>query len=195
MNIMKSSHILSTFLLSFTLTCTSSSFAIDDDNAMLNHIYHHFNKAFNTLDPQEMLFIYTQDASYISNNQNKKILLGRKEILEQYRAFFKKINDKKANIDVDFRIIQRHVEGKSATDIGYYLIRYYPDSGDEEPISEFAGKFVGVSKKYPNGHWYLVVETNNKADTAFYYNAKPQPNLYYGRQFTPINSEPTTTYE
>ena len=162
---------------------------------MLNHIYHHFNKAFDTLDPQEMFFIYTQDASYISDNQNKEIVLGREKILEQYRTFFKKINDKQANIEVDFRIIQRHVQGKSATDIGYYLIRYYPYSGDEEPISEFAGKFVGVAKKYPNGHWYLVVETNNKADTAFYYNAKPQPNLYYGRQFSPINSELINTHD
>ncbi|MCL1124250.1 YybH family protein [Shewanella surugensis] len=155
---------------------------------MLNHIYDHFNKAFATLDPQEMLFIYTQDASYISDNQSKEILLGRNDIIAQYRAFFKKINDKQANIEVDFRILQRHIEGSSATDIGYYLIRYYPHVDDGEPMSEFAGKFVGVSKKSPNGHWYLVVETNNKANTAFYYDAKPQPNLYYGRQFPPISS-------
>ncbi len=162
---------------------------------MINHIYHHFNKAFNTLDPQEMFFIYAQDASYVSNNQNKEILLGRKDIIDQYRTFFAKINDRKANIDVDFRIVKRHIEGKSATDIGYYLIRYYPYSDDGEPISEFAGKFVGVSKKYPNGHWYLVVETNNKADTDFYYDAKPQPNLYYGRQFPPINSGLVNTHD
>ncbi|WP_299008395.1 DUF4440 domain-containing protein [uncultured Shewanella sp.] len=192
---MKSSNLFSIFLVSLFLIFTSFSYANNDDNVMLNHIYHHFNKAFDALDTQKMLFIYAQDASYISDNQNKEILLGREKILEQYRAFFKKINDKQANIEVDFRIIQRYIQDKSATDIGYYLIRYYPYSGDEEPMSEFAGKFVNVAKKYPNGHWYLVVETNNKADTAFYYNAKPQPNLYYGRQFSPIDSEPTNTHD
>lgn len=189
------SRILLTVLLSLSFTLNASSFAADNDNAMLNNIYHHFNKAFETLNAQEMLFIYTQNASYISDNQSKEIILGRHDIITQYRTFFKKINEKKANIDVDFRILKRHIEGSSATDIGYYLIRYYPHADDEEPISEFAGKFVGVSKKSANGHWYLVVETNNKADTAFYYNAKPQPNLYYGRQFPPISTGLINTHD
>ena len=193
---MKSSNILTVFLLSISLIFSTSSIAINNDNnAMINQIYYHFNKAFETLNSQEMLFIYTQNAAYISDNESKEIILGRHDIITQYRTFFKKISAKKANVDVDFRILKRHIEGSSATDIGYYLIRYYPHADDEEPISEFAGKFVGVAKKSADGHWYLVLETNNKANTAFYYNAKPQPNLYYGRQFPPISTGLINTHD
>ncbi|ABZ76507.1 conserved hypothetical protein [Shewanella halifaxensis HAW-EB4] len=161
--------------------------AVADDNEALNAVYGHFSEAFNELDATIMKSIYSEDACYIPEGQDKEITLGRDKIVALYQTFFGKIKHKNARIEVDFRVIERNIEGTSATDIGYYLIRFHPPIDNGEPTSEFAGKFVGVSKKKSDGKWYLTVDTNNRAEASFYYNAKPSPNLYYGRQFPALS--------
>ncbi|WP_299809479.1 nuclear transport factor 2 family protein [uncultured Shewanella sp.] len=161
--------------------------AFADDNDSLNAVYNHFSEAFNELDASIMKSIYSEDACYIPEGQDEEITLGRDKIVALYEAFFGKIKHKNAKIEVDFRVIERNIVGKSATDIGYYLIRFHPPVDNGEPSSEFAGKFVGVSKKKSDGKWYLTVDTNNRAEASFYYNAKPSPNLYYGRQFPALS--------
>ncbi|WP_275660484.1 nuclear transport factor 2 family protein [Shewanella sp. Isolate13] len=168
--------------------------AFANDNDALNAVYSHFSAAFNELDANIMKSIYSEDACYIPEGQDEEITLGRDNIVALYETFFGKIKHKNAKIEVDFRVIERNIEGNSATDIGYYLIRFHPPVDDGEPTSEFAGKFVGVSKKKRDGKWYLTVDTNNRAEASFYYNAKPSPNLYYGRQFPALsqNALPNT---
>ncbi|GIU33159.1 nuclear transport factor 2 family protein [Shewanella schlegeliana] len=161
--------------------------AFANDNDALNAVYSHFSAAFNELDANIMKSIYSEDACYIPEGQDEEITLGRDNIVALYETFFGKIKHKNARIEVDFRVIERNIEGNSATDIGYYLIRFHPPVDDGEPSSEFAGKFVGVSKKKSDGKWYLTVDTNNRAEASFYYNAKPSPNLYYGRQFPALS--------
>ena len=145
--------------------------ALADDNDALNAVYGHFSNAFNELDATIMESIYSEDACYIPESQDQEITLGRDNIVALYETFFGKIKHKNAKIEVDFRVIERNIEGSSATDVGYYLIRFHPPIDNEEPSSEFAGKFVGVSKKKSDGKWYLTVDTNNRAEAAFYYNA------------------------
>lgn len=168
------------------LTLFQPAFAVGEDNTAINSLYTQFSQAFNELDANIVENIYAEDACYIPENQSKEITMGRDNIIDLYKAFFGKIKHKEARIEVDFRVIERQMEANNATDIGYYLIRFHPAAEAEEPISEFAGKFVNVSKKNDDGNWYLTVDTNNRSETPFYYNAKPSPNLYYGRQFTQL---------
>ncbi|MEC4725249.1 nuclear transport factor 2 family protein [Shewanella sp. D64] len=181
--------------IKFTNTCIiiffsilSSASASSEDNVALNQFYTQFTQAFETLDAQKVKNIYAEDACYIPESQSKEITMGRDNIIKVYHDFFGKIKHKEAQIEVDFRVLDRQVENNNATDIGYYLIRFHPSLDAEEPISEFAGKFVIVSKKKKDGKWYLTVDTNNRSEPSFYYDAKPIPNLYYGHHFSPLTT-------
>lgn len=165
------------------------TFAQKNDNDALNKFYKQFSVAFEQLDATVIKDIYAENACYIPEQQNKEITMGRDNIVELYDHFFGKIKRKNAQIEVDFRVIERQLEKQQATDVGYYLIRFYPPKETEEPVSEFAGKFVIVSKKKPDGKWYLTVDTNNRSEPSFYFNAKPLPNLYYGRQFSSLSEQ------
>ncbi|WP_434086810.1 YybH family protein [Shewanella psychrotolerans] len=156
----------------------------NSDDKALNQFYTQFSTAFEQLDAEVIEELYAENACYIPEQQSQEITIGRENIGALYKAFFGKIKHKNAQIEVDFRVVERQMEGQSATDIGYYLIRFYPPKETEEPMSEFAGKFVTVSKKKADGKWYLTVDTNNRSEPSFYFSAKPSPNLYYGRQFT-----------
>ncbi|AQS36310.1 hypothetical protein Sps_01128 [Shewanella psychrophila] len=163
--------------------------AESEDNKAINQLYTQFALAFNQLDAAIVENIYAEDACYVPENQSKGITMGRENIIAVYKKFFGKIKHKEARIEVDFRVVERQMESHNATDVGYYLIRFHPSEDAEEPISEFAGKFVNVSKKNADGKWYLTVDTNNRSETPFYYNAKPSPDLYYGRHFSPLTAE------
>lgn len=158
----------------------------DKDQAALNRVYVMFNRAFNELDSAPLEDIYAEDATYIPEQQSLAIVQGRENVLKLYQKFFDRISHKQARIDVDFRVVQRQAHGKSATDIGYYLVRFHPPKDTEEPMSEFAGKIVIVSHKDKKGNWLVDVDTSNRAEPEHYFNAKPQPNLYYGEQFAPV---------
>lgn len=163
--------------------CAKQDTAISADDKALNQTYTEFMTAFNTLDYHVIENLYAADASYIPEGQEKQIINGGENIAALYQSFFSKIQRKKAFIDVDFRVIKRKIDGKNATDIGYYLVRFQPPKETEEPVSEFAGKFVIVYHKTKNGQWQLAIDSNNRAEPRFYFEAKPTPNLYYGRQF------------
>ncbi|GIU02363.1 hypothetical protein TUM4630_33790 [Shewanella algidipiscicola] len=188
-------NILMKFLTSLILICSALCCAsaiaqqTDGDNEALNQFYRQFSSAFAQLDATVIADLYAEDASYIPEQQSKAITIGRENIISLYQRFFGKIKHKNAQIEVDFRVIDRQISPQIATDIGYYLIRFYPPKESEEPMSEFAGKFVTVSKKQADGRWYLTVDTNNRGEPAFYYDAKPLPNLYYGSQFSTASNK------
>jgi len=153
---------------------------------LINANYPLFTKAFTELSPEVTAEIYAKDASYLSESQSKEIYYGRESIVAIYQRFFDKIRDKKARIDIDFRVLNRKLSGNSAFDTGYYLVRFYPAEETGEPVSEFAGKFVIGTQKDSQQRWNVTLDMNNRAEPSFYLNAKPVPNLYYGRQFPPL---------
>ncbi|WP_037458673.1 hypothetical protein [Shewanella sp. HN-41] len=153
---------------------------------LINANYSLFTKSFTELAPEVTGEIYTEDASYLSESQSKEIYYGRDSIVAIYQKFFDKIRTKKARIDIDFRILKRKMVGSSAIDTGYYLVRFYPAEETGEPVSEFAGKFVIGTQKVSSTRWSVTLDMNNRAEPSFYLNAKPVPNLYYGRQFSPL---------
>ncbi|MGX9461666.1 YybH family protein [Shewanella sp. A14] len=160
----------------------------------LNTRYTDLTHAVEQLDLAAIEKIYTQDAIYISETQDKGIVSGKENILRLYSHFFNRIKRKNAKLEVDFRVLMRHSEGNNTTDIGYYLVRFHPGKESGEPVSEFAGKFVTVFNKEDQHKWKISVDSNTHAAPKFYYDAKPVPNLYYGRQFitppTELNQHP-----
>jgi ketosteroid isomerase-like protein len=149
----------------------------------LNANFTKLTQAFEQLDLTAIEQIYTDDAVYISETQDRGIISGKENILDLYSRFFNKIKTKHAKLEVDFRVLVRYSEPNSATYIGYYLVRFHPGKESGEPISEFAGKFVTVFTKDSKQQWKISVDSNTHAAPHFYYDAKPVPNLYYGRQF------------
>ena len=155
---------------------------------LINANYPLFIGAFNQLSSEVTREIYTDDASYLSESQNKEIYYGRDSIVAIYQKFFDKIRKKKASIDIDFRVTKRKIWGNGAIDTGYYLVRFYPAQETGEPVSEFAGKFAIGTEKVSATQWKVNLDTSNRAEPSYYLNAKPVPNLYYGRQFPPLPS-------
>lgn len=149
----------------------------------LNANFTQLSQAFEQLDLSSIEHIYTDNAVYVPETQEKDIISGKQNILKLYTRFFDKIKRKQAKLEVDFRVTVRHVDQNSATDIGYYLVRFHPGKDSGEPVSEFAGKFVTVFAKDNKGQWQISVDSNTHALAKFYYDAKPVPDLYYGRQF------------
>ncbi|NMH63891.1 YybH family protein [Shewanella salipaludis] len=178
--------LLTLSLLLCSLVVAKAAPPLSEDDQALNLNYDQFVLAFSQLEPQIIEKLYADNACYVSENQDKGIVEGRENILALYKAFFGKIRAKNAQIDIDFRVVNRQIEDKSATDVGYYLVRFYPAAETEEPVSEFAGKFVMMAKKRPDGKWHLTVDTNNRAEPSFYFSAKPSQNWYFGRQFSPL---------
>ncbi len=170
-------------LPSFATTENVQAVSVDQ---LINANYPLFTKAFTELAPEVTAEIYAHDASYLSESQSKEIYYGRDTIVAIYQKFFDKIRAKKARIDIDFRVLNRKVSANSAFDTGYYLVRFYPAEETGEPVSEFAGKFVIGSQKDATSRWNVTLDMTNRAEPSFYLNAKPVPNLYYGRQFSPL---------
>ncbi|UJF20900.1 DUF4440 domain-containing protein [Shewanella sp. OMA3-2] len=153
------------------------------DNDMLNENYTLLAKGFYNLNIEVLNDIYSDNAVYISETQDKDILYGKQNIINLYRNFFDKIKRKNAKIEIDFRVAVRQLSEDQSTDIGYYLVRFHPGKESGEPISEFAGKFVTVAKRTAEGKWQINVDSNTRSKPEFYYRAKPMPNWYYGKQF------------
>ncbi|WP_254693688.1 DUF4440 domain-containing protein [Shewanella sp. MEBiC00475] len=170
-------------ILSLCVTAFNVSSTELTADQTLNANFEKLTHAFEQLDLTAMEDIYTEDAVYISETQDRGIIIGKENILNLYSRFFNKIKRKNAKLEVDFRILVRSIEPNSATDIGYYLVRFHPGKESGEPVSEFAGKFVTIFTKDNKQQWKISVDSNTHTAPHFYYDAKPVPNLYYGRQF------------
>lgn len=152
------------------------------DNEAINRHYDQFTQTFNSLDIKSIDELYGDNAVYISETQHKGIVQGKAAIIALYQSFFEKIRHKNARIEVDFRVTIRQMTDNSATDIGYYLVRFHPQVDTGEPVSEFAGKFVNVFVK-DKGQWQISVDSNTRAEARFYFAAKQVTSLYYGQRF------------
>ena len=167
-------------ILATALPCYSST---QVDNDKLNQNYQFISQGFQQLNMDIVNHIYLDDAVYISETQDKDIVIGRRNIIDLYQKFFNKIRHKQAKIEIDFRVVMRQLSDNQSTDVGYYLVKLHPGEESGEPVSEFAGKFVTVSTRTSTGEWKISIDANTRSNPEFYYSAKPMPNWYYGRQF------------
>lgn len=172
-----------------TMLTTPSAIATGDTvpNSHINTHYILLKKAFEQLDATLINNLYTENACYLPEGQSKKIIIGRDEIVNLHRKFFNRIRQKQANIEVDFRVINRKFANQKATDVGYFLIRIHPTADEGEPVTEFAGKFVSVLEQTDQNQWLLSVDSSHKADAKLYFSSEPIANLYYGTSFKPLS--------
>jgi uncharacterized protein (TIGR02246 family) len=173
--------LLSTILL-FALIWMTNVQANEQDNEAINLYYQKFTLSFANLDLSAIDELYTHDAVYISETHNREIVQGKSQVVDLYQSFFDKIRRKQAKIEVEFRVRVRQLRDNSATDIGYYLVRFHPAKETGEPVGEFSGKFVNVFIK-EQGKWRISVDSNTRGDAKLYFAAKPQASLYYGQRF------------
>ncbi|MBM7070701.1 DUF4440 domain-containing protein [Shewanella sp. 202IG2-18] len=148
-------------------------------NEKINATYSHFINAFKQLNADLIQPVYNKNAIYIPEQKSDDLIIGSEDIDLIYQRFFNRIKHKNAKVSVGFRIISRDISSDRATDIGYYLIRFIPADHTEQPISEFSGKFLVISKPTKNGDWQWVTEMNNKAKPTFYFGADSKPGLFY----------------
>ncbi|MBB1267964.1 nuclear transport factor 2 family protein [Shewanella sp. SR44-3] len=156
--------------------------ANEQDNLDINQYYQKFTVSFSNLDLNAIDELYTHNAVYISETHNREIVQGKSDIIDLYQSFFDRIRRKQAKIEVEFRVHIRQRSDNTATDIGYYLVRFHPAKDAGEPVSEFSGKFVNVFIKEHN-KWRISVDSNTRGDASLYFAAKPQTSLYYGQRF------------
>ncbi|ABM00025.1 conserved hypothetical protein [Shewanella amazonensis SB2B] len=173
--------ILLSLMLSFAVLANNAPQTKDD--IAINKTYDLFSEAFDKLNAALIGEAYTESACYIPERHDKEIIRGRDAIVSVYEKFFGKIRSKNARIEVDFRVIDRSRAGDSVTDVGYYLIRFHPASDTGEPVSEYAGKFVTVSRKQADGNWLLSIDSSNRSEPRFYYQTQPVGELYFGQRF------------
>ncbi|MCL1077539.1 DUF4440 domain-containing protein [Parashewanella spongiae] len=159
------------------------SFASETDsyNNQLNKTYQSFIESFEKLDADQIDQMYDRDILYISEGKSQPILQGSNEVKLIYQRFFDRVKQKNIRLKIGFRLLSRDIADEQATDIGYYIIRFIPSKKSEEPVSEFAGKFLIVSKKAKNGQWLWSMEMNNRAKLEYYFNSKSKKNLFYSK--------------
>ncbi|MGI2258335.1 YybH family protein [Shewanella sp. GXUN23E] len=152
----------------------------------INTHYLQLMSAFNKLDIAQIDALYADNACYLPEGQNKAIIIGKDNILELHRSFFSRIKAKQARIEVDFRVIDRQITGQQVTDVGYFLVRFFPAPETGESTSEFAGKYVSVLEQNKDGIWQMMVDSSHRADPSLFFSAKPVDKLYYGESFSPL---------
>ncbi len=167
------------FLMFFLYVSASHAVEKQNINEKINSTYVQFVDAFNKLNAELILPVYHHNASYISEHKKGGLIKGKEAINLIYQRFFDRVKHKKANVKIGFRVVSRDISQDRATDIGYYLIRFIPAAHTEQPVSEFSGKFLIISKPGEKGHWQWFTEMNNKAKSSFYFSATPREGLFY----------------
>ena len=161
--------------------CFSTSHANEnqDINQKINANYVQFVNAFDKLNADSLLPIYDRNATYIPEHKEGELIQGKEEINLIYQRFFNRVKQKKAKVNIGFRLTSRDISQDRVTDIGYYLIRFTPAAHTEQPVSEFSGKFLIISKLNEKNQWQWFTEMNNKAKSEFYFGVTPKAGLFY----------------
>ena len=119
----------------------------------IDTIYKTFSRGYKTLEPEMVANLYTEDAAYLSPNDD--ILTGRKAILKNFAEFFSNIKNSNRTMTISFRIFQRKVKKKIGYDVGIYTINFYKE-GKVAGVSK--GKFVVVAVKGKDKKWRFEVD-------------------------------------
>lgn len=129
----------------------------------IDSIYKNFSRAYETLEPEAVADLYTENAAYLAPDD--EIITGRRAILENFTSFFEGVRNRGQRISISFRILQRRVEKNIGYDVGIYTLSSF-ESGKK--LGESKGKFVVVAVKSKDGKWRLQVDG--------YSGIKPQEN-------------------
>ncbi len=127
-------------------------------NKEVQAVYDSFSVAYKTLNQDMLIDLYNDEAVYLPPGQ--KILKGKSEIARSFDATFENHINQKGELNIEFDILDRRIEGDVVIDSGYFTYRSkYP--GKTETISK--GKFLTILKKEKDGKWRFIYDSYNSA--------------------------------
>jgi len=129
-----------------------------DDDAAIDAVYEHFSQAYAALDMQMVLDLYTDDAYHMIGTA-QRILQGKEELALAY-SLLERTKEKGGQLAIEFRIVDRKIEGDMAYDVGYYKLTTTRPDGESR---DEASKFLTVLKKQADGSWRFVVDSQSQA--------------------------------
>lgn len=124
----------------------------EDDRAAIDAVYDRFTAAYDALDPEAVVALYTDDAYYLPSGT--AILKGKDSLRTQF-AFLARTKEVGGDLDLSFRIIDRGIDGDLAYDIGYYRLASKQTDGTERVG---VGKFITILKRQPDGTWLFQAD-------------------------------------
>lgn len=119
----------------------------------IDSIYAKFSEGYETLKPEMVANLYTEDAAYLS--PGSEVTKGREAILANFTRSFERSKKEGQKLTISFHILQRKVEKNLGYDVGVYTLVYYKDG---MVSSEHKGKFVVVTVKGKDGTWRFQVD-------------------------------------
>jgi len=145
-------------LLMFAGVSSAQIGQLNLDEGVVSHkgidsVYAKFSEAYETLKPETVANLYTEDAAYLSPNQ--PITNGRKAILENFASFFQNVKGRGQKMTISFQIMQRKVGQDMGYDVGIYTIYFYKNG---RSVNSSKGKFVVVAVKDKDKKWRFQVD-------------------------------------
>ncbi|MGB0894317.1 MAG: hypothetical protein ACPGUD_07910 [Parashewanella sp.] len=147
--------------------------------SQLNQLYAEVVTSFSQLDIERLSSVYDENVIYLPDHKSSKIIQGKHNVTLDYQRYFNRLKQKQVQVEVGFRLTHRDITPERVTDVGYYLIRYHPAKQTEQPISEFASKFMIISKPDQNGDWHWLMEMNDTTKSENYHQATSTPSLFF----------------
>lgn len=119
----------------------------------LDEVYRNFARAYRDLDADAVARLYSEDALYLPAGSERPIVRGRAGIRQLFGELFDANRETGATLAIEFRIVERRVEGPMAADVGYYRLTRTPSAelmeAGEDGVRVSVGKFVVVAERLP----------------------------------------------
>ena len=123
--------------------------AVPPPGAAIDDVYRSFAAAYRDLDADAVTALYTTDAFYLPPAPQQPLLRGHEEIRPLFASLFDRARERGDRLTMEFRIVERRVEGSLATDVGYYRLTVTPPAevieAGEDGVRVDVGKFIIVS--------------------------------------------------
>ena len=120
--------------------------------------YQRFSAAYATLDADQVVQIYTEDALMLP--PGGEILRGRAAIRERYADGFDSDRERGVSRRITFELVDRIVTGDVRNDYGYYTIIGRGPEGNEH---RSRGKFAKVWVRRRDGVWRIRSDSYSSA--------------------------------
>jgi uncharacterized protein (TIGR02246 family) len=148
-------------LLLFAIGCVHAQSTTSSDNEAIDAVYARFSEAYDQMDPEAVVALYTDDAYYLPGSDGA-ILHGPDDLRTAF-AFLARTKENGGQLAIAFRSVDRAIDGNLAYDVGYYrLTSQQPDGTARASV----GKFTTVLVKGDDGQWRFQVDAFSQAPEA-----------------------------
>lgn len=151
------------FLLILLVGCVQAQPTTLSDSEAIDAVYARFSEAYDQMDPEAVVALYTDDAYYLPGGDSA--ILHGPDALRKSFAFLAQTKESGGQLAIAFRSVDRAIEGDLAYDVGYYrLTSQRPDGTEHVSV----GKFTTVLVKGDDGQWHFQVDAfSNAPEAAF----------------------------